>query len=109
MKSFLFVLVQIFAIALSVQGSGRTVSVAPVPIGMFSMQVPCGETGALVNELSSRYGEKVAYKGAAKSGLMKFYVNPSTLTFTIALEAGGTMCLVLTGKYLTKENSGVPL
>lgn len=103
----------VIALQILVVGSNVRVSEgAPIeetPVGAIRLTVPCGNTQEWAENLEQKYREKVVFKGVAKSGIMKFYANDKTATFTVAYETGNMTCIVIAGNFLIKETDGQPL
>ena len=74
--------------------------------GYMSLNVPCGNTERMAATLKGTYGEKVFFKGISNLGIMRFYGNDRTRTFSVSLETSGMTCLITAGNFLIKETEG---
>lgn len=105
MKAFLIIAIQVLIVGFNVR-IGEAATVQP---GVYSIRIPCNSTESISAMLRDKYREQLVYKGLAPVGVMRFYANSKTNTFTVALETSGMSCLLIAGTYLTKEVEGTSL
>jgi hypothetical protein len=105
MKAFLIIAIQALIISFNVSVS----EAAPVQPGVYSIKVPCNSSETINTMLKDKYREQLVYKGLSPVGIMKFFANTKTNTFTVALETGGMSCLLVAGNYLMKQVEGISL
>lgn len=108
MQFLLLALAQVLVVSLNVRVS-EGAPPKPSPVGAISLTVPCGDTDKLTDSLESKYRERVVFKGISNGGIMKFYANDKTSTFTVAVETGSVTCIVMAGNFLIKQIDGQPL
>jgi len=69
-----------------------------VPSPSAAQQTTCGQRGEMELALSTRFGEIPFSTGTAGQNLVKFYVNPSTRSWTaIAVTPNGGACIFAAG------------
>jgi hypothetical protein len=72
--------------------------VLTVPSLSAAQQTTCGQRGEMELALSTRFGEMPFSTGTAGQNLVKFYVNPSTGSWTaIAVTPDGGACIFAAG------------
>lgn len=105
MKAFLIIAIQVLIVAFNV----RVGEAAPVQPGVFNLKIPCNSTETIDTMLKDKYREQLIYKGLSPVGIMKFYGNTKSNTFSVAVETGGSTCLLIAGNYLMKQAEGISL
>ncbi len=106
MKRIAFFSVNLLVIAFNVHVSEGATPPAP---GVYTFNIPCNTPATIADLLDKKYQERLLYKGMARGGVMRFYGNEQTHTFTVSLEANGLSCLVTAGGYLMKQAEGTAL
>lgn len=107
MKTFFVIALQVLIVWCNV----RVGEAAPTlsPPGSITISVPCATTTTINTMLKQEYGEQLGYSGFSRLGIMRFWKNEKTATFTVAVESRNISCVFVTGRYLMKEPEGTPL
>lgn len=67
-------------------------------VNVLASQLLCSSRYSAVRMVREMYGEKEMYKGQLSASKMRIFVNPSTKTFTIFVDRGGSkLCMLAAG------------
>lgn len=73
-------------------------------------QQRCGPAATLHEWFADSFGERVVFTGTtADGGLLMFFVNDETGSWTIAVTDGNIACLVASGQSATMKPMGISL